>query len=96
MALSSEPRIVSKASTTFVWKHVIMRGPPRPLDASAGQRPAPLAVGRRDPRKPLTVTVAYLGGPEAKWKLTSRGRVYYVHGAEQLHDALSRLSHARR
>lgn len=77
--------------TTFKWKRVIITGPPAPkAQRAAGARPAPL--GTRDPRKPITVSVEYRGGPEAKWRIRARGRTWNVSGVTSIHDVMAMIN----
>jgi hypothetical protein len=48
----------------------------------------------RDSRKPLTITVRFVGNGDCEWVIEARGRRYKVAGCENVHTALQRLSAA--
>ena len=82
-------------STTFEWRKVkISRAPQASTDSRPKGVPAALRA-RRDPRRPLTVTIVYRGGAEAWWELRARGMVVRRPGHVSLHDALSALEGER-
>lgn len=76
-------------STTFGWRKVKIGQAPQA--GMTGRRKAtPLsALAKRDPRKPLSITVTFRGGPECWWELRARGAVVRRPGHLQLHDVLS-------
>lgn len=49
------------------------------------------ALGLRNRRKPLQVTITYRGGPESWWELRARGKVVRCPGHWFIEDALSQF-----
>lgn len=72
------------ASTTCTCETCRISGPPRGPGqggSDAKQRRAPLRrVAGRDPRKPLQIAVAYIGGAEPQWIIQGRGAKWKVCG----------------
>ena len=81
----------SSGSTTWAWRRVkISERPPGPYGTAAeGVRRKRLTA--RNPRDPLTVTIAYRGGAECWWEIRSRGVTLRRPGSLALHDVLSEL-----
>lgn len=78
-------------STTFAWRRVKIASAPQASSRSGPSGLHSALVARRDPRKPLTVTIVYRGGSECWWELRARGMVVRRPGHLQLHDVLSEL-----
>lgn len=81
------------ASTTCTCETCKITGPPRGTGQSASARRqagrAPLRrVAARDPRKPLQLSVAYVGGAEPTWVLQGRGEKWHVCGHLGFDDVL--------
>ena len=78
-------------STTWEWRRVKIRTAPQAL---AKQRPKGSPFKRLTPwppRRRLTVTVAYRGGPECWWEISARGVTVYRPGVTALHDLLREI-----
>ena len=60
--------------STTVWPgYGKIQGPPPGKGLPRAQRVSIFALRWRDPRKPLTVTLQYRGGPEGLWVAECRG-----------------------
>jgi hypothetical protein len=79
-------------STTWRWKHVILKAPAPPQRDSAPSGAPPRPLKPRNPRAPITVTVAYSGGSEAWWVITARGREWRIPGDRCLHDVMAKIN----
>ena len=82
----------SSPSTTWGWRRVKIGRPPEAEKPSGAQRRTTHGLLRRDPRKPLTVTVVYRGGSECWWELRARGVVLRRPGHNCLHDVLAEFT----
>jgi hypothetical protein len=71
-----------------------LREPPPAQDAQSGRRPAAIRLAARDSRKPLTVSVRFVGNGDCEWVLEARGKRYKAAGCENVHEVLQRLSRA--
>jgi hypothetical protein len=40
------------------------------------------------------MTVKFIGTGECTWEVKARGRTFYLHGCENLHEGLARISRA--
>lgn len=82
------------ASTHCVCGRCIIQGP-RPAQKSARLQDAPLRrLARRDPRKPLTIEIRYVGGPESLWAVRARGQTWKVCAHECVADVFMAFSAA--
>jgi hypothetical protein len=80
------------ASTTWRFERVKITAPlQRPASASAAGRRWWL-LSRRDPRKPITITIKYRGGSQAWYEVRARGSLGRFHGATALHDVMSEIN----
>lgn len=79
-------------STTWRWKHVMLRGPRPPQDTQRSAAAPPSPLRSRDPRSPLQIVVRYSGGSEAWWVVEARGRSWRVPGDRALHDVLAMVN----
>lgn len=79
-------------STTWQWERVILRGPPDPTSQAAAKRKTASRLRTRDPRKPLPITISYLGGPRALWVVKARGVDWYFSGVQALQDVMKRIN----
>jgi hypothetical protein len=61
-------------STTWEWRKVKMKPPPAGHSTAAPKASRWYGLARWPRRRPLTLTIAYRGGPESWWLVTSRGR----------------------
>lgn len=75
-------------STNWEFRKVKIAGPRQGNAQRERSEPRSFRVGRRDERKPLSVEIRYVGGPEAHWVVKARGGSWKVPGHRCLHDAL--------
>lgn len=78
-------------STTFAWKRVKLRTPPEGQERVRAKR-GPHGLSRRNWCEPLTLTIAYNGGPEAWITVKTRGRVFKRPGWVQLVDLVADIN----
>lgn len=87
---------IRSVSTTSSLKGRTLREPPPGQGAqpAAGRYLSPLTA--RDSRKPLTITVRFIGNGDCEWLIEARGRRFKAAGCENVHEVLQRLSRATR
>lgn len=61
----------------------------RPQGATSGLR-------ARDVRKPLTISVQFIGNGDCEWLVMARGKRYKFAGCQNVHECLAMLSRAAR
>jgi len=83
----------SSTSTKLPGHGGTLRKSPSGQGVSPSAARASLAKAR-DIRKPLTVTIWFVGNGDCEWRLKTRGKVYKAHGCENVHEVLARLSKA--
>lgn len=83
-------------SNTLSLRSGTLREPPPGQGAqpSGASYRKPLAA--RDVRKPLTISVRFVGNGDCEWVIEARGRRYKAAGCENVHEVLARLSRATR
>jgi hypothetical protein len=86
---------LSSPSTTWGFRRVKIGVAPQADSHSRPKGVARQALARRDPRKPLTVTIVYRGGSECWWEIRSRGVVLRRPGYWTIHDVFSLLEGER-
>jgi len=81
-------------STTFAWKRVKIKAPPRPQGTARAKR-APIEpsadkerAAKRTARESSTMSVRYRGGAEAWWEITYYGKVKRFSGVLSFHDVM--------
>jgi hypothetical protein len=85
---------VRSISTTSSRKRSTLREPPPGQGAQSPRRGATAGLKARDSRKPLTITVRYVGNGDCEWLIEARGRRFKAAGCENVHEVLARLSRA--
>lgn len=78
-------------STTWEWRRVRVRRPPKAMDAVPEGRRWFFRLPRWNPRTPLTLRVTYRGGAECWYEIHARGGTLRVPGVTALHDAMVTL-----
>jgi|HubBroStandDraft_1064217.scaffolds.fasta_scaffold121054_3 hypothetical protein len=81
-------------STTSLSSIGTLREPPPGQRAQSPRSGATAGLKARDCRKPLTLTVQFVGNGDCEWLVTARGKRYKFAGCENIHECLSRLSRA--
>jgi hypothetical protein len=81
-------------SNTLSLKGRTLREPPPGQQASPARRAATSRLSARDVRKPLTITVRFVGNGDCEWVIEARGKRYKAAGCENVHEVLARLSRA--
>lgn len=88
--MASEKTSYDGPSTTWEWRKVKIRRPPEANEHSRPKGVRWRRFPRRDPRKPITVSLKLRGGPEAWVEVKGRGETNrypgYVTIAEVLFD----------
>jgi hypothetical protein len=83
------------SSTLSATKSGTLREGPLPQKTPPARRAATIGLKARDPRKPLTVSIRFVGNGDCEWVIEARGRRYKAAGCENVHEVLARLSRAR-
>lgn len=92
MALSRVHPNTCSSSTNWRWKKVIIGGRPAPQVTARAKRAPFAGLRSRDPRQPITLQLQYLGGSEATWVVTARGRTWRAAGHLALHDVMATVN----
>lgn len=71
-----------------------LREPPPGQGAQSPRRGATTRLGARDIRKPLTISVRFVGNGDCEWVVEARGKRFKFAGCENVHECLARLSRA--
>ena len=76
-------------------KDVTLVSAPGPTGTVAPKGRYLVALGPRDSRKPLVVTVRYIGGAEGAWILEARGRSFCFDSCIALYEVMKRINKAQ-
>lgn len=82
-------------STTWGWRKVKISTAPQANSDSRPKGVNPRSLARRDPRKPLQVTIVFRGGAECWWEIRARGVVLRRPGYWAIHDVMTELEGIR-
>lgn len=85
---------VRSLSTTSSLGGRTLREPPPGQSAQRRAKRGTTGLSARDSRKPLTITVRFVGNGDCEWLIEARGRRFKAAGCENVHTVLSRLSRA--
>lgn len=69
-----------------------IQGRPAPQDTARAKRVPSAFVPSRDPRKPLQISLRYIGGPEGCWMVEARGAKWHVCGSQTVLEAFRGLN----
>lgn len=79
-------------STTWAWKRVKIAPPPEAREAD-GRKPGRwFRLPPWPPRRPLTISVKYRGGPECWYEVHARGSVGRFPGVTALDDVMREIT----
>jgi len=78
-------------STTWGWKKVKMKPPPAGQGRVRAQRGRWRGLATWPRRRPVSLTVAWRGGPESWWLVTSRGRHGVFPGHAAIEDVMAQV-----
>lgn len=79
------------SSTTWEWRRVRMSRAPKAMSTSSEASPPKGSLLPWPRRKPLTLSIAFRGGPECWWEVRARGRVWRRPGTVAIHDLMSEI-----
>jgi hypothetical protein len=78
-------------STTWTYRKVKMNPPPAGHDTARVKRGRWHGLSTRPRRQGLQVTIAWRGGPESWWLVTSRGRHGVFPGSAAIEDVMAQV-----
>lgn len=81
----------SSSSTTFGWRRVKIASPAASQSTQVPKGRRWRRLPRWNPRKRLTITVYYRGGPQCWYQVESRGSMGRFTGDAQLHDVMQEI-----
>ena len=81
-------------STKLSSERGTLREPPPGQRAQTPRRGATTRLKARDIRKPLTISVKFVGYGDCEWEVQARGKRFKFAGCENVHECLARLSRA--
>lgn len=82
------------ASTTSSLRSGTLREPPPGQRTQPSEASYRKLLAARDIRKPLTISVRFVGNGDCEWVIEARGKRYKAAGCENVHEVLARLSRA--